>query len=71
MRHTKLHQNGGDDMKALIMAGGEGTRLRPLTCYRPKPMVDFLGKPLLKYSLELLKKHGISPSAYRKKQQVL
>jgi len=47
-------------MKALIMAGGEGTRLRPLTCDRPKPMVDFLGKPLLQYSLELLKKHGIS-----------
>lgn len=47
-------------MKAIIMAGGEGSRLRPLTCNRPKPMVPVLGKPVMQYSIELLKKHGIT-----------
>lgn len=46
-------------MKAVILAGGEGTRLRPLTCSVPKPMVELAGKPLLAYTIELLKKHGI------------
>ncbi len=47
-------------MKAIIMAGGEGSRLRPLTCNRPKPMVRILDKPVMQYSIELLKKHGIT-----------
>ena len=46
-------------MKAVIMAGGEGTRLRPITCACPKPMVPVLDKPVMQYALELLARHGI------------
>ncbi len=46
-------------MKAVVMAGGEGTRLRPLTCNVPKPMMPVFDKPVMEYSLELLKKYGI------------
>lgn len=46
-------------MKAVIMAGGKGTRLRPLTCHLPKPMVPLIGKPCMAYTIDLLKKHGI------------
>ena len=46
-------------IKAIIMAGGEGTRLRPLTCNRPKPMIPVINKPVLEHSINLLKKHGI------------
>jgi len=45
-------------VKAIIMAGGEGKRLRPLTCNRPKPMVLTANKPVMTYTIELLKKHG-------------
>ena len=41
------------------MAGGDGKRLRPITCTMPKPMVRLLNKPTIFYSLDLLKKHGI------------
>ena len=47
-------------MKAVIMAGGEGTRLRPLTCNRPKPMVPVAGKPVMEHIVSLLRTHGIS-----------
>jgi len=40
------------------MAGGEGTRLRPLTSNQPKPMVPIVGKPCIEHILELLKLHG-------------
>jgi mannose-1-phosphate guanylyltransferase / phosphomannomutase len=50
-------------MKAVIMAGGEGTRLRPLTCNLPKPMMPILDKPVMQYTVELLKKHGITDIA--------
>ncbi|NJE42135.1 sugar phosphate nucleotidyltransferase [Thermococcus sp. GR6] len=43
-------------MKAVILAGGFGTRLRPLSSTRPKPMVPVLGKPNLQYLLESLEK---------------
>ncbi len=46
-------------MKAVIMAGGEGTRLRPLTSNQPKPMVPILNRPVMEYSIELLKKYKI------------
>ena len=46
-------------MQAILMAGGVGSRLRPLTCDIPKPMASVLGKPVVEYSLELLKRHGI------------
>jgi mannose-1-phosphate guanylyltransferase / phosphomannomutase len=46
-------------MKAVVMAGGEGTRLRPLTSNQPKPMVPIVGKPCMEHILELLKQHGM------------
>ncbi|WP_099187239.1 sugar phosphate nucleotidyltransferase [Tepidibacter mesophilus] len=51
------------DIKAVIMAGGKGTRLRPLTCDIPKPMVPILNKPVMEYSIDLLRKHGIKDIA--------
>lgn len=50
-------------MKAVIMAGGEGSRLRPLTCNRPKPMVPVLDRPVMAYAIDLLKRHGITQIA--------
>ncbi|EFH89515.1 mannose-1-phosphate guanyltransferase [Ktedonobacter racemifer] len=47
-------------MKAVVMAGGEGSRLRPLTIQRPKPMVPIAGKPVMEHILNLLKRHGIT-----------
>ena len=47
-------------MKAVIMAGGFGTRLRPLTCNTPKPMVPVMNKPMMHHIVSLLKKHGIT-----------
>jgi mannose-1-phosphate guanylyltransferase/phosphomannomutase len=46
-------------MKAIIMAGGEGSRLRPLTCDLPKPMVPVMNLPVMDYSISLLKSHDI------------
>jgi len=46
-------------MKAVVMAGGEGTRLRPLTTNRPKPLVPILGKPIAQHILEHLKRAGV------------
>src|SRR5207237_9507552 len=48
----------GADVKAVVMAGGEGTRLRPLTSNQPKPMVPIVGKPCMEHILELLRRHG-------------
>jgi mannose-1-phosphate guanylyltransferase / phosphomannomutase len=47
-------------MKAVVMAGGEGTRLRPLTSNQPKPMVQIVGKPCMEHILELLREHGMT-----------
>ena len=47
-------------MKAIIMAGGEGTRLRPLTSALPKPMAPVMNRPCMEHSIRLLKKHGIT-----------
>ena len=47
-------------MKAVVMAGGEGTRLRPLTSNQPKPMVPIVGKPCMEHILELLREHGLN-----------
>jgi len=44
--------------QAVILAGGQGTRLRPLTLTRPKPMVEILGKPFLEYQIEQLREQG-------------
>ncbi len=50
-------------MKAVILAGGEGTRLRPLTCDLPKPLVPICGKPVLQYIIEQLGKSGCTEAA--------
>ncbi len=47
-------------MKAVVMAGGEGSRLRPLTLGRPKPMVPIVHQPVMAHIIDLLKKHGIT-----------
>jgi NDP-sugar pyrophosphorylase family protein len=47
-------------MKAMVLAAGLGTRLRPLTLDRPKPLVDVAGRPLIAYNLLLLRRHGIT-----------
>ncbi len=45
-------------MKAVIMAGGEGTRLRPLTSNQPKPMMPIANRPMMEHIIDLLKRHG-------------
>ena len=45
-------------MKAVIMAGGEGTRLRPLTSNQPKPMMPLANRPMMEHIVKLLKDHG-------------
>ncbi|MBR1821675.1 MAG: NDP-sugar synthase, partial [Clostridia bacterium] len=45
-------------IQAIIMAGGAGTRLRPLTCDLPKPLAPLCGAPIMDYTLQLLRKHG-------------
>jgi mannose-1-phosphate guanylyltransferase len=47
-------------MKAVILVGGEGTRLRPLTCNTTKAMVPVLNKPFLEHLLGYLKGHGVT-----------
>ncbi|MFH1429089.1 MAG: NDP-sugar synthase [Candidatus Margulisiibacteriota bacterium] len=47
-------------MKAVIIAGGFGTRMRPLTYTTPKPILPICNKPFLLHQIELLKKHGIT-----------
>jgi mannose-1-phosphate guanylyltransferase/phosphomannomutase len=47
-------------MKAVVMAGGEGSRLRPLTQSRPKPLAPVANKPVMEHIVDLLKRHGIS-----------
>lgn len=54
---TKIKED--KSMKAIIMAGGKGTRLRPLTCSTPKPMLPVLNRPVIDYTIDLLKKYGI------------
>ena len=46
-------------MQALILAGGQGTRLRPLTSTIPKPVVPLVGRPFISYMLEWLRSHGV------------
>ncbi len=50
-------------MKAMILAAGKGTRLRPLTWAIPKPMLPVAGRPLLEFLIDLLRAHGVSEIA--------
>ena len=50
-------------MKAIIMAGGEGTRLRPLTCDCPKPMMRLVDRPVMEYAVALLARHSVTEAA--------
>ena len=47
-------------MKAVVMAGGEGSRLRPLTSRRPKPLAPIVNKPVMHHIVDLLRRHGIT-----------
>jgi D-glycero-D-manno-heptose 1,7-bisphosphate phosphatase len=53
-------QNVPRPRQAVILAGGRGTRLRPLTDTRPKPMVEICGKPFLEYQVEQLHEQGFN-----------
>jgi mannose-1-phosphate guanylyltransferase/phosphomannomutase len=47
-------------MKAMVLAAGEGTRLRPYTLAKPKPMIEIAGAPILEHNVRLLAKHGVA-----------
>ena len=47
-------------MRAVLMAGGSGTRLRPLTCDLPKPMVPILNRPIAEHIINLLRRNNIT-----------
>ena len=47
-------------MKAVVMAGGEGTRLRPMTANQPKPLLPVVNRPIMEHVLRLVKRHGIT-----------
>jgi mannose-1-phosphate guanylyltransferase/phosphomannomutase len=46
-------------VKAVIMAGGEGTRLRPLTATAPKPLLPVANRPMMEHVIDLLRRHGV------------
>src|SRR5512147_819277 len=64
----------GGVREAVVLAGGEGTRLRPLTNNRPKPLLPVLGRPCIEYSLRALSSAGIEvidlACAYKGKEVV-
>ena len=53
-------EKAGNQMQAVILCGGLGTRLYPITKEIPKSMITIKGKPFLEYQIELLKKNGIT-----------
>ncbi len=53
-------ENGENSLKALILAGGFGTRLRPISCTRPKILFPIVNKPLLQWTFERLAKNNIT-----------
>ncbi len=50
----------GNAVKAVVMAGGEGTRLRPMTANQPKPMLPVVNRPIMEHVLRLLRRHGLT-----------
>jgi choline kinase len=53
--HTLRHS-----MRAIILVGGYGTRLRPLTFSRPKPLVEFVNRPIVEHQIEALAAAGVT-----------
>src|SRR5690606_39762192 len=53
-----FHVTGVQTCALPILAGGEGTRLRPLTSNAPKPMLPIANRPMMEHVLNLLKRHG-------------
>ena len=51
---------GSESLLGIIMAGGRGTRLMPLTKNRPKPMVPVLGRPVIDYVKDAMVAAGLS-----------
>jgi mannose-1-phosphate guanylyltransferase / phosphomannomutase len=58
--HEATRRPHGGGLKGVIMAGGFGTRLKPLTINRPKPMVPVANRPLMEHIVALLRRHGIT-----------
>src|SRR5580692_9693004 len=58
--HLKAEAGKGaaNPLKAVVMAGGEGTRLRPMTANQPKPLLPVANRPIMEHVLRLLKRHG-------------
>src|ERR1700674_5051114 len=56
---TTRGSGDGEHMQAVILVGGEGTRLRPLTSTVPKPVVPLVDRPFISFMLEWLRAHGI------------
>lgn len=52
-------------MRALILVGGYGTRLRPLTLSQPKPLVEFANKPILLHQIEALVDAGVNEVRFK------
>lgn len=50
----------GKAIRAVVMAGGEGSRLRPITSNRPKPLVPIVNRPIMEHILGLLVRHGVT-----------
>lgn len=59
LNRNKILQQKLKSMKALILVGGYGTRLRPLTLTCPKPLVEFANKPILIHQIEALVEVGV------------
>jgi mannose-1-phosphate guanylyltransferase/phosphomannomutase len=57
-QHGNQHGNEEDHVKAVVMAGGEGTRLRPMTANCPKPLLPVVNQPIMEHVLKLLRRHG-------------
>ncbi len=57
--HLRGNRTLGGSLQALILAGGEGTRLRPLTSTIPKPVVPLVDRPFIAYMIEWLRGHGV------------
>jgi mannose-1-phosphate guanylyltransferase len=55
-----MEKNESKNLKALLLVGGFGTRLRPLTFTKPKPLVEFINRPIMMHQIEALKSVGVN-----------